>query len=234
MDIEEIQCSNCAAPLAPDAIDMSRAMAHCRYCGAVFSIRSVPSGDGDDPRVRPLVAMPKGITLLEQGDSLEIVHRWFSSKYIFMAFFCLVWNGIIFVWHADALSSGNWFNSFFGLGHTAVGIGLSYTTLAGFLNKTVIRLREGHLDITHGPIPWLGGQSLQAGDLEQFFCKENVIQDKNGPYITYQVHAVQRNRTRVLLLKNLGSADQALYVEQEMERFLHLRDRPVEGELKKA
>lgn len=134
-------------------------------------------------------------------------------------------------WHALALSMGAWFMSLFGLVHTAVGIGLLYYTLAGFLNTTSIRVGRGSMNIRIGPIPWPGNKTLDTFDLEQFFCTEKIQHGKNGPNYSYEVHAVDKHNVQKSIVTGLGDANQALYLEQELERFLDIEDQPVAGEI---
>ena len=50
--------------------------------------------------------------------------------------------------------------------------------------------------------------------------------------MTYELRAVTRDHQGLLLLRGLHSLDQALWLEQEIELLLDIRDRPVAGELK--
>ena len=48
--------------------------------------------------------------------------------------------------------------------------------------------------------------------------------------MTYEVHLIDRNYKHAKLVTGLPSSEHALYLEQEIERFLHIADRPVRGE----
>jgi len=211
---------------------MRLAMARCDHCGAVFAIAGLATSHDDaakQPRIK--VPMPRGIVVEDFGNSLEIRRRWFHAVFIFLAFFCVFWNGFMIAWHVIALSMGVWFMSLFGLLHTAVGIGLAWYTLAGFLNTTTIRASRGLIEITTGPVPWRGNATLPTDDIDQIYCKEQVSHGKNGTSCSYQVLIVTKANVRKPLLKGLPDADQALFVEQELERFLNIEDRPVRGEI---
>ncbi len=232
MELQELRCKSCGATIRPDSIIIRLSMARCDHCGAVFAISGLPTPDdgiAKQPRIK--VPMPRGLVVEDFGNSLEIRRRWFHALFIFLAFFCVFWNGFMIVWHSIALASGMWFMSLFGLLHTAVGIGLAWYTLAGFLNTTTIRARGGLIEITTGPIPWWGNTTLTAADIDQLYCKEKVSHGKNGTSCSYQVLVVTKANVRKPLLKGLPEADQALFIEQELERFLNIEDRPVRGEV---
>jgi hypothetical protein len=233
MELQELRCKSCGATIGPENFVERLAMARCGHCGTVFAVSGLPTpaGAAPPPAPRVKVPMPRGIQVEELGGLLEIRRRWFGPAFIFLAFFCVVWNGFMIVWHVMAWSMGAWFMSLFGLLHTAVGIGLAWFTLAGLLNTTTIRARRGLIEIASGPIPCGGNTTLTTDDLAQLYCKERVSHSKNGTSCAYEVLAVTKANVRKTLLKNLTEADQALFIEQELERFLGIEDRPVPGEI---
>ncbi len=66
--------------------------------------------------------------------------------------------------------------------------------------------------------------------LQPLNCREKISQGKNGASYRYAVLVVLQGR-REVLLKGLENVEQALYIEQEMERFLKINDTPVAGEI---
>jgi len=233
MHLIELCCKNCGASLKPENISTALAIARCPHCDAVFAI-SAPSADGrvDSGRAAPRlpVPMPRRFEMLDLGNSLEIKRSWFTPALFFLIFFCVFWNGFMVVWHGIALSTGAWFMSCFGLIHTAVGIGLAYGTVAGFVNQTVVRVGQGLLEVRHGPLPWLGNKSFPVHAVKQLYCKEHVHHGKNGSSTNYSVE-IRLDNGQETLIQSLPECEQALYIEQELERFLKIEDQPVRGEL---
>jgi DNA-directed RNA polymerase subunit RPC12/RpoP len=232
MELAEMSCTRCGAPIAHEDIDLDLAMARCAHCGTVFKIKE-PALPPDVPpmRERPAVPLPKNVEVKQEGDGLVISYRWFTPAFIFMIFFAVFWNGFMVVWHGISLASGAWFMSLFGLLHTAVGIGVGYYTLAGLVNRTVVHVELGTLSITHTPLPWFGSKRVAVDDIRQVYCKEKISRSKNGTSVTYEVHAVLENAAKEALMKRLQEPEQALYVEQQIEKYLGIEDRPVAGEL---
>lgn len=209
-------------------------MARCTHCGVVFSL---PDKNRDEDRsdsrkpLRPRVAMPNAIAVERMGSILEIRRNWFSAAAFFLLFFTIFWNGFMIVWHTIALSMGAWFMSCFGLIHTGVGLFMIYYTTACFMNTTTIRVGNGSLDVSSGPLPWFGAVSLQSSAIKQLYCREKINRGKNGAHVTYEVVAIT-NGQRKDLVSGLTDAEQALYIEQEVENHLGIEDTAVRGELR--
>jgi len=235
MELVAMRCKSCGATLPPSSINFELAMARCEHCGGVFALRRE---DFDHPASAPAAAqqriavpMPEGINLSEGPAELRITRRWFHWTVIPLLGFCVIWNGFMLVWHGIALAAGIWFMSCFGLIHTAVGIGLAYFVIASLLNRTTVVARPGVLSVSHRPVPWPGNVTLNTDEVEQLYFTEKIRHGKNTVHTRYTVEAVLRSGRKKSLLKGMNNADQALYVEQELERYLKIEDRPVRGEL---
>jgi hypothetical protein len=234
MELKELSCKNCGAPIESSSIDWNLAMARCAHCGAVFGLTpsAVPETmQASVPTERSKVPMPKEIEVREGNGILQISYRWFRPLFIFLLFFAIFWNGFMIVWHGISLVSGAWFMSIFGLLHTAVGIGMGYYVLTGFVNRTTLWVGNGRLVVRHHPLPWWGNKDVTASEIRQVYCKEKIHRSDSGTNYSYEVHAILRSDSKEKLLGNLGETEQALYIEQELERHLGIRDRPVRGEI---
>lgn len=233
MELVELNCKKCGAPLEGRDIRLDVGLARCGHCNTIFSLQGLPGQNGAAARnvARPPVPMPKSIEVFNTGTGLQLSYRWYSPKYIGMIIFTLFWNGFMCVWHAISLSQGMLAMSLFGLLHTAIGLGVAYITLAGFLNRTTIFAELGLLTIQHHPLPWPGSKQVLTDQIDQLFCKEKVSHSKNGTNYSYEVYVALSDDAQVKLLSGLDMADQALFIEQELERYLGIKDQPVGGEL---
>ncbi len=188
----------------------------------------------DLPGVRPIVVRPEGLGVIDQGGSRMIVRRWRSLKYWFFAVFSVFWMGFLVMWYGMALLSGApLVFLLFPLIHLAVGVGLVYVTAAGFLNRTHLRVADGVLTVTHGPVPWPGNRSIPLAELEQLYTEEKVARGKNGVTVTYDLKGVLRNGRRVSIFSGADDRDVALYAERQLETWLGIQDRPVRGEVRR-
>jgi hypothetical protein len=88
------------------------------------------------------------------------------------------------------------------------------------------------LIIKHGPIPAWGNKNLNAGELKQLYSRERVSYSKKGrPDHSYEMHAETKSGKDIKLLAGLENKEQVLYIEQEIERFLKIKDENVIGEI---
>jgi hypothetical protein len=206
----------------------------CQYCGNehVFQL--------DQPtalkpmewfRARPRQPQPRNVRLRKEGRSLELTWRWFSVKYVPLAFFCIAWDSFLIFWYGMAFSSNApWIFKVFPIAHLAVGVGLTYATLAGFLNTTSVRLNEREFTVQHDPVPWGGEVRQPIGDVKQLYCrlKEPKTSESSA---SYELAAVLKNGREINLLPNLDSPDIGLFMEQQIESWLRISDAPVGNEL---
>ncbi len=177
---------------------------------------------------------PENVTVTQEVDGLRLEYRWFSAKYIFLILFCIAWDGFLIFWYSVALtnpSPGN-IMIWFPIAHVGVGIGLTYSTLAGIVNSTTVRVSNNQLAIRHGPLPWFGGRAIAASEIGQIYREEITSSGRNGSTTRYRLSAVLRDESKRTLL-TCDSADTALFVEQEAERYLGIADRRVAGEMRK-
>ncbi len=230
----QLYCPHCGQQIQADDINLDKELAKCRSCNAVFSFHGVIEDGGRRVRrkPRPAVPQPRGITVEDTGLELRIVRRWFGAAAVFLLFFCVMWDGFLVAWYAMATRAGApLIMKLVPLLHVAIGAGLTYYTLCLFVNRTVVGVGR-ELTITHGPLPWPGRRSIDAGDIDQLYVARRIRYSRNGPREWYDLRAVTRDGRRQKLISGLPEPEQALYLEQVIEQRLGLPDRPVEGEFK--
>ncbi len=237
----QIRCKSCDREIPASDVNIGRAIAKCTGCDAVFSF----AGRFDErPAIeRGEVVLPRSMDLDGGRDELRITRRWFGPHVIFLAFFCLFWDGFLVFWYAMALAGpGPEVDAggpplmvlIFPLLHVGVGVALTYYVVAAFLNRTVVRVDSDTLSITHGPVPWPGSKTLPAHSVKQLYCKSKVRSGKNGPQCSYRVELLRTDGGRDVLVKGLEDEEEALYIEQQLERHLRIEDEAVPGELARA
>lgn len=247
----KIDCPECGARVLAEDLELTSKMAKCRACNAVFSFAeaalSTPSTQGELARTQTRAPQPEGITVREEsegsgepgyrdapgaGPSITLVRRWFTPQVVFLLFFCIGWDSFLFFWYASAFKGSGPFSLLmvvFPVAHVAVGVGLSYYTLAGFLNRTTFRLDHQAFSIRHAPLPWKGNRRIPRDEITQLFCEEVVTQGKNGPSSTYWLSAVLTGERKLRLASM--PLDQARFLEERLEEKLALPDVAVPGEI---
>jgi hypothetical protein len=224
--------------MAAEGIDLAKGVARCVQCGTVFDLagRKGPELGVTQLPVRPAprVPMPKKFKVEEEPGLLRISWRWFSPVLILLTFFCLFWDSVLVLWYTLAIFARDTpiFFLVFPILHVMVGVGLTYRVIAGYFNTTRVEVTRRSLSIVHGPLPWKGNHTLEASGLKQLYCKQNVSKGKNdSETITYELKALTRDGQTLTLLDGLEEAQQALYLEDQLERRLGIENVPVPGEL---
>lgn len=209
-------------------MNLDRMVAKCRACHAVFEFQATATARTR----RAAVPLPAAIQLDARGGELVLTRAWRSPKFYFMAFFCVLWDGFLVFWYTMTLSTdAPLLFALVPVLHVGAGVWLTYFTLCGFVNQTRIVARSDVLTVRHQPLPWPGARTLATAELSQLFTVEREHRGKNSTSHTYEVHARSSRDTDVKLLAGLPEVDQALYIEQQLEAFLGLRDEPVAGEV---
>jgi len=227
----KILCPSCRVPVAAEDIALDTGLAKCRTCNNVFRFADDPALAAPAARARPPAGRPRSVATWEDAGGLTVQYRWFSPKYLFMAFFCLFWNGFLVFWYAMALASGDVIGLVFPILHVAAGIFITYMTIAGFVNTTTLRIDPWRLRVSHHPLPWGRPVELEVGDVQQLFCDEKVSRGRNGPSYTYNLNALLRDGTRRKVISGLDAAELPLFLEQHAEEWMGIQDEPVRGEL---
>ncbi len=248
----QLNCGQCGAPFRVADLHLDRGIAICSACGSVQRLpgptASETSSDSEatSPR-KPLgdVPMPAQFSVEDDGHELTIRRRWFQWAMLFLMFFAIAWDSFLVGWYWMLIVPNGGLDGppgpfklvffVFPIIHVAVGVGLTYFTLAGFLNSTVLRVADGMLSVRHGPLPWRGNLDLPIEGIEQIYCQKKLHTNQNSDGHTttstrYEVHAVVSGQKQKLL-GGLQEADHALFVEQCLERFLRIEDRAVPGEM---
>jgi hypothetical protein len=238
----QLSCEVCATPLRTEDVRRDLALARCFSCNAVYGLWGrkargfIPHGR--EHLTRGKAVLPTRFQVEEDGQSTRISWRWFSWKYLFLAFFCVFWDGFILVWYslvffAKSATPVTLAMFLFPLLHVALGVYFTYMTLAGFLNSTRLSVSRDALTIHHGPLPWPGSRTLSGRELSQLYGQEIPVKDKSGRRkdTLYSLFALDRTGRKVQLLTGLEEKDQVLYLEQALERRLGIEDSPVDGEV---
>ena len=225
-----LNCKNCGNTLQAADINIDKAIAKCPQCDCVFSFE-----DELDAPVQRLtnIEMPDGIEVLKLRSALDIFIKWRTSKYTFLKLFTIIWDMVVIPFVVIAIVTGNWIMLAIISVHLAVAVGLTYLMIARMLNTTEINVNQYRLQMEHKPIPmpFYGWNSISVEDVDQVFCQRYVGSTTNNvPNYAFKVMVKLKNGNTKRLLQGLTEAQQALYVEQEIEEFLKIKDRRIAGD----
>ncbi len=242
MSTPHLDCHVCRTPLPPEDLSQSHGMAFCRRCQTLIRLDRYQPPRYQSPMVttglRPQVELPKGWSIQWTAEELCIAYRWFSLKKLLASTFCLflfIWS-IWFILPANVIRHNprdlvdTWLFLLVCLGF---GLLSAYVTLANLLNTTTITVKQGCLTVVHAPLPWWHPPPLRTADITQLFVRRVIQESRYGSHKFYEVWAQLRQGREVKLMYGLEAPEQALFIEQQLEMFLGITDRPVPGELER-
>lgn len=179
------------------------------------------------------IGLPEKIQYIDHLSHIEIVRKWFGVQILFLTAFAIFWDGFLYNWYSSIPEDGPLIVVLIPLLHVGVGVGLTYYVIAGWFNRTHIYVGRGRIGIRHGPIPWLGNKEIAAGDVKQLYAKEKFSRGRNSDHATYEVRAVTKSGRNIQVVGGLASQEQAIFIEQRIEKYLRIEDAAVPGEINK-
>jgi hypothetical protein len=230
-----LKCNNCGAAVPANDVNIFRTIAKCQNCDNIFDF-SKKEEDQEWTRRRPEMLIPEGMEVLKLRSELDIDLDWsgsMSKKGLgFLAFFALMWNGMLLPFIGGSIMSGTLLPLLFASIHIIVGIGMLAWVLANFINKSKVIVDKNQIEIKHGPIPIKGykNRTIPSSDIDQLYVSRYVKSTSNGaPNHAYALYAILKNGEKITLVQGMNKETQ-LYLEQEIELFLEIDDRRVRGE----
>ena len=246
------KCHNCGSNLSASGLDRRLAIIHCFHCGAIFDLTKKRADECVKPdnhyrdhiwkykiEPRPFAAMPEGFNVENSNGKLAVSWKWTDqelyeeSRFIKIAFLA-IYIAILFIFDIINPVTISFFifsfiYFFFYLDDRMCGVAV-----------TKVELNSSQLMVKHAPLRWFSSFSVRifpfifsdkwkddfimsSKNIEQFYAK---INESN-----YELYLISRNNEQKIIVGNLKTIEQALYLEQEFERFLNIRDRRVAGEI---
>jgi hypothetical protein len=227
----QLQCPNCNKAIRYEDMNIEKLIAKCHHCHTVFGFEAQVR---QAERQRTEVLLPPGIDAASFLSELDIQINWRkTSSNSFFLFFTLFWNAIVIPFAIGAIITGNWMILLFLSVHLLIGLSFLYITLSVFLNTTYVTINSREIRVEHKPLkmPFYPDRTVSIERVKQLFIDKYVQSKTNGkPNYSYGVYAHLVDENHIKLIRGLKNPDQARYIEQEMERFLNIEDKAIEGE----
>jgi len=179
------------------------------------------------------IGLPEKIEFIDHVSHIEIVRTWFGMQFLLLTAFAVFWDGFLFFWYSSLPADGPLIAALFPLLHVGVGVGITYYALAGWFNRTHIYVGQGRIGVRHGPLPWPGNKEINAIDVKQLYAKEKVSRSEDSTSVTFELRVVTKGGRNVKLVGGLETQEQAIFIEQKIEKHLRIEDAPVAGEIRK-
>lgn len=183
------------------------------------------------------IGLSERMQMFDHATHIEIIRRWFGKKYLLLTAFIVFWDGLLFFWYGMLPTNAPAMVILFPLLHVAVGVGLTYYVLTGWINRTYIYIGQGKLGVRHGPLPWPGNLGIETSDLKQLYAKANTSAFYQSFQLSilpaYEVRAVTKSGRNVRVVSGLATQEQAIFIEQKVDKYLGIEDMRVPGEIPK-
>lgn len=210
---------------------MPSGTAKCSGCRSLFSFRE--QLDQPPPALeRDIVGLPERFALESKSGTLTLSWSWRKPQTAMMLIFLVPWFGFLAAWNVLTISIGAWEMSLFSVFHVAIGLLVGVSALRQWMNATVISVDRGRLKVDIGPIPAPGRLEIASSSIDQLFCTATEHHGKRGRWNTYNVIAKLKQGPERRIVSNLDTDRQAIFIEQQIEKHLSIRDRPVSGAIK--
>ena len=183
------------------------------------------------------IGLPEKIQFFDHRSYIEIVQTWFGWEILILAAFAIFWDGFLFFWYNNLPQEVPLIAVLFPLLHVGVGVCLTYYVLAGWFNRTHIFANNQQIGVRHRPLPWFGNKDIEASDLTQLYAKEKISTSYSmygsATSTTYEVRAVTKSGRNIKLVGDLATQEQAIFIEQQIKKYLSIEDVSVPGEIYK-
>ena len=176
------------------------------------------------------IGLPEKIRFLDHVSHIEIVRTWFGMQILFPTAFAVYLDGFLFYWYSIGPLNGSLMAVLFPLLHVVGAVALTYYALTGWFNRTTISVGQGRISVRHRPLPWPGNKEIDAADVKQLYAKEGS-RPWSSTSVTYELRAVTNSGRNIKIVGGLETQEQAIFIEQKIEKYLRIEDAPVVGEI---
>jgi hypothetical protein len=226
-----MNCPRCDTIVLAEDVNIQALVAKCRRCHEVFRVTDQlpPAVENGSPGRPVRVPQPATVVVQEEGDVRVMRRRWFRPVYLFLLFFCIAWDSFLVFWYTIGIFGGpgggmEWLFFVFPIAHVAVGLGLTYFVIAGFLNKSYVGVTADRLYVRHRPVPWPGNRDLPTAAVKEVYVEQSsYTQTRHNQPVQYQynLNAVTEDGKTKKLLGGL-ELPEAHYAAQTLNDWLNL------------
>ncbi len=143
------------------------------------------------------------------------------------------WNILLIPLIILMLYMGDFFLLLIFSGHIFSGLYLIWYLMALLLNKTNILVDKEGIKIKHSPIPAVNRSiNIPRSSIKQLYVTRYTqkLGNRKKSIQSYALYVILNNNKSIPLLKGMDQKTQ-LYLEQEIETYLDIKDHPVKGEV---
>jgi len=179
------------------------------------------------------LGLPEKMEIHYYDEYIHLVRKWFSWKILIVYPFFLIFSLTFFRVFTDLRIREDYSTGAVLLLYIlfVIAVGTAYNALAGSINKTNIYVSKDAIKIEHVPLPWVGNKRINVSEIEQLYSKEKISRGENGLNVNYEIYIIMKNGVNIRLLAGLETSEQALFIEQEIEKYFGIEGIKVDGEI---
>lgn len=234
-EIQKIDCPSCATTIPADNLNIQTNIAKCNSCNGIFSFSDSVEKLSSQNNITQEILRPEGVELIHFQDELDIsvAQPWTNLEAISVSLFpmlVLMLSLVILITFTELIPS---FKQF---GKVAV-ITLWITSFISYIayffirkkHKIYIHVNDRDLYIEWRPKKFLKDKKYAVQDIDQVYIKSITSPSGKGVAI-FMIVDDPNGQKHVELIKSVNSRTQAKYIEQEIEKYLGIKDRRVPDE----
>ncbi|WP_235296771.1 hypothetical protein [Portibacter marinus] len=224
MEFIKVDCPSCSAKVQAENIDLQSRIGKCVQCNALFSVDKDLMHLQTNVKEREKVKRPEGVEIFYFKDEMEIetiqplpvLQIINLSLTPFMLIFSLLLYFLKDVENAIYVAV---------FSAVLVAIGM-YVVLRRKHHKIYINVNEHEVSIQRRPRHMVKDMKFDRNEIEQVYVKQTT----DGMALCFIVNG-QDGQKHHQVLTRIRDISHAKYMEQEIERYLGIRDKVVHGEL---
>ena len=219
-EFKKVHCPSCQTEVSAANMELLNRVAKCGDCNVIFSIEEDVESIKQKVDMRQEILKPEGIDLFYFKDDLDItiqhhLHGLDVFGVIFMPLFAAL---SILAYYSKDLSI------YLPVALTLGALYFIYRAFNSSKNKTYIDINDKFLNIKFRPKNLKKDKSYAADEIEQVYLKYST--EAAGYYALHMVINGLDGQKHVKLL-TVNTLSKAKYLEQEIERYLHIKDKKV-------
>lgn len=230
------ECQACEKPLTRAMVAAAYGIARCE-CGGISDLTSqyrgakaqlVPRDPPAKEQLAPRRANPGQFLVRELPGAIDI--SWRDSEPFRRGLLPLfVFAPLVMVSGAFAQSL-NWAVGAFAF----VAGSIAYVSAVSFAGRLHVTANKTELKVHRAPFPW-PTRTIRREQLMQLFVLESRYDDGNDGYMdrAWRLAARVKGRKQLALTPAFDDPSMPRFLEEQLERYLGIKDRPVEGEAPK-
>lgn len=216
----ELKCVECGHEFSAEEIDLDSMTARCPACGTHNTFEDFVNTPLFEPDITQTVLQtPKGYKFSSDMESTTISYPWFSWRApVYLA------SGIgligiplmlLNVIGGEEQQIQPIFLPILFL-VTVFGVGLTYFSLAHFLNNTRIRITLDYVSVTHGPIPVPGNATYHRDDVERVISNPTPYRIQTSDGYSYEIQVHLKDGTQHVFLKGFQRKEDADFIRKQI------------------